>query len=183
MSDEKLLKLLESDPDRGMREIVKTYSGLVWAIVRSRLRGPAFSEADAEECAADAFTELWLGRDKLDLKKGSIKSWLAKAALNNAVDRLRRDRRREGDVPIDGLSELIPSDTDAESGAKRAELIAAVKSLGKPDSEIIIRKFLIGQSSKEIAERLSMSVTNVDTRTHRALKKLRTIMGGAENEA
>lgn len=182
MSDEKLLRLLKDDPDRGMRSLIENYSGLVWAIVRGRLRSPAFSEADAEECAADAFTELWLSRERIDLSKGSIKSFLAKAALNNAVDRLRKARRFEGDIPIDGLSELLPADSDAEAGARKAELISAVGSLGKPDSEIIVRKFIIGQTSKEIAERLKMSVANVDTRTHRALKKLRTIIGGAENE-
>ena len=182
MNDEKLLKLLRSDADSGMREIVKTYSGLVWAIVRGRLRSPSFSEADAEECVADSFTELWLYLDRIDLKKGSIKSFLAKAALNNAYDVMRRARRSEDDVPIDSLSELLPSEANAENSSDRAELISAVESLGKPDSEIIVRKYLIGQSSKEIAERLDMSVPNVDTRKHRAIKKLRTILGGAENE-
>lgn len=182
LSDEKLLKLLKSDPDRGMHEIVKTYSGLVWAIVRGRLRPPSFSEADTEECVADVFTEFWLYRERFDPCRGSIKSFLAKAALNNAYDVMRRARRSEKDISMDGMSELIPSNADAEHGAERAELISAIESLGKPDSEIIVRKYLIGQSSKEISERLRISVPNVDTRTHRAIKKLRTIIGGAENE-
>ena len=50
----------------------------------------------------------------------------------------------------------------------------AVKGLGEPDSEIIIRKFYLGESSKQISDRLSMTVSAIDTRTSRALKKLRT---------
>ena len=50
------------------------------------------------------------------------------------------------------------------------------------DSSILIRKYYLGQSSKTIAEELGMSVSNVDTRTHRAIMKLRTAMGGNGNE-
>ena len=58
------------------------------------------------------------------------------------------------------------------------ELMGAVKALGEPDCEIILRKFYLSQSSKEIAERLNMTVSNVDTRTHRAIKRLRNELGG-----
>ena len=50
----------------------------------------------------------------------------------------------------------------------------AVKGLGEPDSEIIIRKFYLGENSKQISDRLSMTVSAIDTRASRALKKLRT---------
>ena len=56
----------------------------------------------------------------------------------------------------------------------KAALMDAVKGLGEPDSEIIIRKFYLGESSKQISDRLSMTVSAIDTRTSRALKKLRT---------
>ena len=58
------------------------------------------------------------------------------------------------------------------------ELIKEVKALGEPDSEILMRKFYFSQSSKEIAEELNMTVSNVDTRTHRAIVKLRNKLGG-----
>ena len=51
--------------------------------------------------------------------------------------------------------------------------IKSYKSLGEPDSEIIIRKFYFGETSKQIAERLAMTVSAIDTRASRALKKLR----------
>jgi len=50
--------------------------------------------------------------------------------------------------------------------------------LGEPDHEILIRKFYLLQPSKVIAEKMGMSVSAVDTRTHRAIAKLRDMLGG-----
>lgn len=185
MQDKKLMELMNSDPDRAMRIAVETYSGLVFSIVRGRLRPPLFTEEDVEECAADAFVEFWRDRARIDVARGSVKSWLAKLALHNALDRLRRARRDEGKVPLDGLAEMedgLRVELDYESKAERERLIEAVEALGRPDSELIVRKYFLGQSSKETAEQMGLSVSNVDTRTHRAIKKLRKLLGGKEDE-
>ena len=72
----------------------------------------------------------------------------------------------------------VADDTDIEQGyidkELRKQLVEAIKSLGEPDSEIIVRKFYFGESSKQISERLAMTVSAIDTRASRALKKLRT---------
>ena len=62
----------------------------------------------------------------------------------------------------------------------RREVIKAVEELGEPDSSIIFRKFYYGESSKDIAKAVGLTVSNVDTRTHRALNKLRKMFGGNE---
>ena len=50
--------------------------------------------------------------------------------------------------------------------------------MGHPDSDIMFRKYYLGQSSKTIAEKLNMTVSNVDTRAHRAVERLRTKFKG-----
>ena len=50
--------------------------------------------------------------------------------------------------------------------------------MGSPDAQILIRKYYFGQGSKEIAGELGLSVSDVDTRTHRAMEKLRNKFGG-----
>lgn len=42
----------------------------------------------------------------------------------------------------------------------------------------MIRKYYIGQTSKEIAEILDMTVSSVDTRASRVIKRLREYFGG-----
>lgn len=178
MNDERLIGIVRSDPDRGMRIVAERYSGLVYSIVRGRLKGGVFCERDVEECVADTFAELYMDRDKFDPSRGSLKSWAAKLALHNAFDRLRRARREEGkNIPVELAENALFTEPELEESFEREELIRAVERLGKPDREIIVRKYFLGQSSKEIAERLRMTVSNVDTRTHRAINRLRKELG------
>jgi RNA polymerase sigma-70 factor (ECF subfamily) len=76
----------------------------------------------------------------------------------------------------------IADDIDIESELEERELVRevldAVEALGEPDTSIIIRKYYLGESSTEIAKALDLTVSNVDTRAHRALNKLRNLFGG-----
>ena len=71
-------------------------------------------------------------------------------------------------------------DSELAEDELRREVIQAVQNLGEPDSSIIFRKYYYGESSKQIAKALGLSVSNVDTRTHRALNKLRKLFGEKE---
>lgn len=175
MQDCELLDALRQTPERGMRLLMEQYAGLVCAVVRGRLPKGVFCEADVEGCAADAFSEFYLGLDRYNPEKGSIRSWLCVIARNKALDQLRQ-RYREADVlPLD--EGLTDSEALLESGLEERELrgvvLAAVEELPEPDREIMVRKYYLGESSREIAVRLEMSVSNVDTRSHRAIQRLR----------
>ncbi len=169
MTDAELLDILRKYPEKGIKALIKQYGGLVYAVVKRNLAG--FSEIDIETCASDAFSEFYLDLDKFDLSKGSIKAWLCVIARHNAVDLARK----KPPVPLD--DELNASDISIESDLEEHEMrravLKAVKSLDEPDREILLRKYYLGESSKEIAVRLGMSVSNVDTRTSRAVEKLR----------
>ncbi len=181
--DSGLLKLLRTDPERGMEEIVRKYSGLLYYIVRGRLLLAGLSEEDAEDCVADSFCEFWASFGRFDESKGSIKAWLAVIAGNNARDLVRKRKKEDTQVSLDQenmpeLSDGFSLEGEFESREEREELIRAVRALREPDRGIIIRKFYLQQSSKEIAEALGLSVSNVDTRTHRAVGMLREKLSG-----
>ena len=89
--------------------------------------------------------------------------------------------RQSGDISLDGEVQ-IADDIDIESELEERELVrevlGAINALGEPDTSIIIRKYYLGESSAEIAKALDLTVSNVDTRAHRALNKLRNLFGG-----
>ncbi|MCR5808313.1 MAG: sigma-70 family RNA polymerase sigma factor [Clostridiales bacterium] len=184
MTDEKLAALLNEDPDRGMSLVIERYTGLVLSIVGAKLRPPLFSEGDVEECAADVFADIWRNRAAFDPKKGSLKTWTARIAVNNANDRLRRRCREPRNVPLEEREDLPDERTIEEtvgSREERAELIRAIGALGRRDRELITRRFFLGQSSAETARDMGMTAAAVDTGVHRAIKKLRKKMGEREN--
>ena len=104
-------------------------------------------------------------------------------AKHNALDRLRSRGKEEDTVSLDadGAAELADDfslELDLENRQQRMALLQAVKALPKPDREILLRKYYLGQSTAEVAKALRMSVSNVNTRTHRAIGKLRSQFGG-----
>ena len=183
MEDQALLEQLRTDPERGMEALMDDYGGLVYAVVKSKLRPPAFCPADVETCVADTFSEFYCDLARYSPDQGSIRSWLCVIARHNALDRLRGHYRAGQTVSLDDesappIADDFSLEGDLEDRVFRAELLEAVKALGQPDREIILRKYWLGQSSREIARTMGMTVSNVDTRAHRAIRKLRERFGG-----
>lgn len=181
MTDEQMLLLLKSDPERGLRELMREHTGLVCGIVRNRVGGVC-GERDIEECVSDIFTAFYCSLARVDTGRGSVRGWLCAIAKNKASDLYRRVVRTGASLDDEGLNELpfdgITPEQSAIDAESRRELVDAIASLPDIDREIIVRKFYYREPSKNIARRLGITVSAVDTRTHRALKKLRDVLGG-----
>ena len=173
MKDAELLELLQKNQEKGLKALITQYGGLVYTVVRKNLP-QAFCTADAEACAAEVFSDFYLDLNKYDPSKGSIKAWLCVIARHNAIDITRRSTEV---LPLDEEIRAdiggIALESDLEERELRRAVLSEVKSMNEPDREILLRKFYLGESSNEIAARLIMSVSNVDTRTSRAVEKLR----------
>ncbi|MBO4562985.1 MAG: sigma-70 family RNA polymerase sigma factor [Clostridia bacterium] len=182
MQDEKLIRLLQTEPDKGMRKLAAKYGGLVFSVIRGKLSSPQFNAEDIEDCAAETFFEFWSCVQGIDPGAG-VKGLLCVIAKRNALDMLRKRYRTGGEISLDSddapeIADEYSFETDMEKRELREALLRSVNGLGEPDREIIVRKFYLGQPSKQIAEQMGLSVSNVDTRTHRAVKKLRADLTG-----
>ena len=186
MEDSKLLRLLHKDPSAGMEQLMNQYAGLVYAVVKGKLAESFYVSTDIEDCVADVFSEFYTELNKYDPKISSIKSYLCVLARHHATDVARKRERQRGDVSLDDEDSLLQIaddftvEGDLAEDELRREVLSVVKGLGEPDSSIIMRKYYFGESSREIADALKLTVSNVDTRTHRALNKLRKLFGGKE---
>ena len=183
MPDDALYQLLKTDPETGMKALIDQYAALVYAVVRGRLFSPLFDPSEIEHCVADTFSEFYMELDKYDPERGSIRSLLCVMARHNALDLLRKRQTAPAGLSLDGetcldLVDDFSLEGDFEDRETRRALMEAIRALGHPDRDILVRKFYLGQSSKEIAQALNLTVSNVDTRTHRAIKTLRDRLGG-----
>ena len=184
MQDDELINILKTDPNVGMELLLGQYAGLIYSVVKHKLAGQTFCDADIEHCVADTFSEFYCDLDKFQTATGSIRSWLCVIARHNAYDRLRRYKKEFGTLSLDAEEITEPQD-DTFSVEEalitkefRKELLQEIKALGEPDSTILLRKYYLSESSKEVAKRLNLTVSSVDTRTHRAIQKLRNLFGG-----
>ena len=182
--DKKLLRLLKKDPNEGMKTVIGLYTGIVTAAVKGRLTGFPHGSADVEDCVAETFVRFYSALDAFDPKLSSIRTYLCVIARNTAAN---LTRSLHPAVPIDdGENPIeIPDDSFSARIEEKETLDAVlgeIRKLGKPDSEILTRKYYLGQTSKEIAEALGLTAANVDTRAHRAIEKLKTIFRGESDE-
>ena len=185
MEDTKLLRLLQKDPNAGMEQLMNQYTGLIYAVVKSRLADVSCISSQIEDCVADVFSKFYIELPKFDPARCSIRSFLCVMARNHAIDIAKRKGNRPGNISLDDERAVqIADDVHIESHLEEAELrqqvLDSVKALGEPDRTILFRKFYLGQTSAQIADAMKLTVPNVDTRTHRALNKLRNLFGGHE---
>jgi RNA polymerase sigma factor (sigma-70 family) len=139
--------------------------GYVASLVRDR--------AAAEDVTAQAFERAYRKRRSYRPARGSIDAWLFGIARNAALDELRRRKRR-------AVLETEPEDTSSPGPEEQAELAlrretvrAALRSLDGQERDLIALKFAGGLSNREIARVLGTSESNVGTRLHRTITKLR----------
>ena len=85
----------------------------------------------------------------------------------------RRSREREEPLPEDALPSEFSLEESLISEETKARLIEAVGALGSPDREIVLYRHFLGFSAAETGKALGLTEGSVNTRLHRAHKKLR----------
>lgn len=183
MTDEKLLELLKTNPAESFTYLVEEYTALVFTICKNTLV-PFGTVEDAQECASDTFYKFYTHIETVDLSKGSIKGYLAVCAKRNAISLLRKLKRESNVISIDDDENAITleSQVSTEKEFDKKAILKAVKSLGEPDSEIILRRFYLGETASQIAKKLKMKPDAVQKKAKRAEEKLRRILEGEMNE-
>lgn len=172
MKDRELTRLLQTDPDAGLRTAMTVYGPLVKAVL---LRILPREPRDVEECMADTFVALWRHAARLEQQTTPLRPWLVVTARNKGIDRYHALCRHttlsldeELGQTIGELAEFDRATSDA------ADWVGAlVAAMDPPDREIFLRKYYLLQSSKEIAAALGMAEGTVNTRLSRGRERLR----------
>jgi RNA polymerase sigma-70 factor, ECF subfamily len=158
------------------RESARDVHGYLVSLLQDR--------ASAEDVTALAFERLYRSRARLDRRRGTPRAWLFAIARNAALDELRRRRRTSGYDPSDGGPAQEPADSDAlEHAERRATVAAALASLPLRERELVLLKFHGQLTNAELARAMGISESNVGTRLHRALTRLREHCARAEEAA
>ena len=141
----------------------------LYAYVRTLLG----DDASAEDVTALAFERAYRRHLTFDARRGSRRGWLFGIARNAALDELRRRKRT---APLVGdLEDELASSTEEEAdfAVRRTTVRVALATLDPRDRELVALKFHGGLSNAELAAVLGTSESNVGTRVHRAVTKLR----------
>jgi RNA polymerase sigma-70 factor (ECF subfamily) len=133
------------------------------------------SAADAEEAAQEAFVRAWLALRRF--RRGAeFRPWLLAIVANEARNRVRNRRRREG-LAERAAGELAWQPPAAEAPAMGdGRLREALATLPERDRSVLACRFVLDLGEAETAAVLGIPVGTVKSRSARALERLRGLM-------
>ena len=141
----------------------------VYAYVASLLR----DRSAAEDVTAQAYERAFRKQSGFNARRGTREAWLFGIARNAALDELRK-RGRRAKLESEPVDETTPGpDEQAERSLQLSQIRRALVDLEPRERDLIALKFVGGLSNGEIARVLQISESNVGTRLHRAVDKLR----------
>ena len=144
------------------------------------------SAADAEDAAQDAFVKAYYALERFRARD-SFRPWILRIVSNEAKNRLRSARRREGlalraaEDRRSGDAAPSPEAAAIEVETKEA-LLRALGGLKENDRLIIAYRYFLELSEAETASALGIRPGTVKSRLFRALDRLRDLLP-AERDA
>ena len=185
---DRLLRRARRRDPQALHELVDAYAARIFGLLY-RLTGE-------RETAEDLLQETFLRVVRMiaDYQHdGKFEAWLFRIAANLARDHARRIKRRGRPMALDwpqrdgtslssdladaGQSEPSRDLLEQEAGER---LNACLRELTEMDREIILLRHFAELSFREIADVLEIPLGTELARAHRALKRLRTALGGED---
>jgi RNA polymerase sigma factor (sigma-70 family) len=146
----------------------------VYAYVAYRLGdGP-----DAEDVTSEVFERALRYRESYDSRKGDPAAWLIGIARRCVAAAALRSKS-----PQPNVHEVREEPDPAAPAVDRLAVRAAVASLEERDRELIALRYGADLTARQIAETLEMRTNAVEVALHRALGRLREVLGETELEA
>ena len=134
---------------------------------------------DAADAAQEAFIRAHRGLS--GFKAGRrLRPWLVRIAVNQALNGLKAKRRRAAvtDRLTAGPAPAVPDIDETVIGRERSRALwSALESLGERERTVLYLRYFVQMPEGELAEYLGCPAGTVKSRVHRALGKLREVVG------
>ena len=136
---------------------------------------------EVEDLVHDVLMEAWQKAGDYDRARGSVRTWLLVRLRSRALDRWRRAGRiRILAMEDQTLDELLPAPAgDPGQSVDHARVRHAVRDLPEAQRQVLELAYFEGLSASEIAERLTIPIGTVKSRTAAGMTKLRAALQDA----
>lgn len=130
---------------------------------------------EAEDAAQESFLRAYKGIRRYDRER-SFSTWLLSIAAHYCIDLMRR--RRYTTISYDDLPQLEPPDLNPGPemalilGENQRRVQSLLASLGPQDRAAVVMRYWHDLSYEQIADALSMTVSAVKSRLHRARREM-----------
>ena len=181
--DRELLRRVGAGDEEAFRDLFRRYAPSALALAR-RVARQGFL---AEEVVQEAFLAVWRSPEAYREGRGAVRSWLMGMVHHRAVDAVRREeaqRRRAEDVSA-GEVDVVedPAERVVEEVGlpqERRAVRAALEELPEEQRQVIELMYFGGLSQSKVAERLSLPLGTVKSRTLLGMRRLRAALEDLE---
>lgn len=132
----------------------------------------------AEDLTSQTFLEVWRCRERYDTAKGSLSTWIFTIARRTIIGHYRAQQRR--DLPLTAAEQRAGEHAVIDVVEQResiAELVVHLRTLAEHDHDLVALKYGAQMTNREIAQLTGLSESNVGTRLHRIIERLRSALG------
>jgi RNA polymerase sigma-70 factor, ECF subfamily len=182
--DALLVERMCAGDDRALAAIYDQHAGLVYGLARRVTR----DEQLACDVTQEVFTYLWEMPDRVDLARGSLRTYLALLAHRRAVDEVRRHEARLRAETASAMPEPEGGPetrvVDAATQVWRKKHLAALLDLLSADQRAAVQlAYYDGLTYVQVAKVLGIPEGTAKTRLRTALANLRTLLTEEAREA
>jgi RNA polymerase sigma-70 factor (ECF subfamily) len=159
--------------DVAFARLVELYQKPVYNLCYRMLGNPG----DAEDAAQEAFLRAYKNLRRYDRKR-SFATWLLSIASHYCIDQLRKRRFNAFSIDDDEKAWLEPPDpglgpeSTVSVHEKQAQVQRLLEKLSPKDRAAVVMRYWYDYSYDEIAQELSLTVSAVKSRLHRARRDL-----------
>lgn len=170
MADARLMKRFRAgDPD-AVRELYDRHGRAVFTVALRALGDRSL----AEEVTQQTFLQAWRAAKSFDTDRDPA-PWLYAIARRAAVDAYRRERRHRQDR-VDDV-EIVALPPSFEGMWEAWEVRTALDRLSDEERDVIRATHYLGMTHEETAQSLGVPVGTVKSRSHRAHRRLASLLG------
>jgi RNA polymerase sigma-70 factor (ECF subfamily) len=177
--DRELIDRVSGGDEQAFRDLFRRYAPNALALAVRIVRLPSL----AEEVVQEVFLSVWLRADRFDDRRGSPRAWLMAMVRNRAVDAVRREETQRRRTEVVAASEVVVVDDPVEDvihrvdrPRERRQLRSALDELPADQREVLELMYFEGLSQTRVAERLSLPLGTVKSRTLLGMRRLRAAL-------
>ena len=175
MTDEKkLVSRLQKDDMDALNEAVEIYTPY-FSTVLYNIFGNNLSKEDAEEILSDVFVMLWKNAEYINLKKGTVRSYMSAVAKNAALKRMGKEKHH---VLLEEFTASCVQ--DYADDIDEHTVWKAVMMLGEPDNKIFVRYYKFEKKLRDISKAMGLNLSTVKTKLSRGRNKLKILLNAEE---